>query len=358
MMGGIIAVVLLLAIQAVRWVREAPNKCLGADVPYSIPNLGPYRISFLVPVWNDEQHVTPFVQSFQALTGSGKNLELVLCAGGTDGTGPAARSHIARNVAVISQEPGDGKQGALAKALVRATGDVVFLTDIDCRPRDESVYPVISHVLENPHEIATGGVSPLSSQKKSNFVIAQWAVRERSNPSDGDEIFGVDGRNTAMMREVLARTRAFNVPAPSGTDYTLGKELTQHGYPIRFVGSSRMETVFPEDMTTYVAKQARWLRNVIMIGIRYRSYGEAAAAGQTLLFPFATLALFLGGVWFAPLLWAAFLLVLFSLTNRVLYLRGIGRPAAAAGTVVLLLADWAASTLTVRHLYRRHTGWS
>ena len=353
-MGFSIAVLVVL-VQAVRGFIN--RRKLASPTPRASRNaLRDASVTFLVAAWNAEDDIIPFIESFHSLPIEQK--QLVLCAGGTDKTLELAQRCVSDDVSVIAQHRGEGKQGALAKAFDSATGEIIFLTDIDCRLTADSVYPLLAYLTQHPDEVATGRVRPLGVQCSNNFVLMQWAIREQGMPASGTVVGGLDGRNTAMFRSMLQETQALQVPAPSGTDYTLAKELIRHGFTIRFIGVSRMETEFPPDLSVYVKKQARWLRNVLVLGRRYGAKQDVRATVRTLAFPWVSAVLIASGIYDLNLLGIGVALIIYSITNRVLYLRNIGAAQAAWSSFTVLLGDWSAAILTVRHLYRRNFGWS
>lgn len=351
-MIGLELVGFMLLIQALRWwISPKKNSTDPTGIGSPIPS-----VTFLVAAWNAELNVEPFIRSFSAITGLDK--QLVLCAGGSDGTLGQALSYNSDTIIVVEQDAIDGKQQALKKALEQAWGDIIYLTDIDCRLEDDSVKPVVQYVADHPDRVATGTVRPLESQMGNNFVLMQWAIREQSNGPDGSLVGGIDGRNAAMARSILQTTRVLNVPAPSGTDYTLAKELLRLGYSIYFIEGSRMQTEFPKNLTIYIQKQARWLRNVYVLGKRYGAQGEVRRVTLTLAFPFGAVMGLIASILVTNLFWLPVLLILYSLSSRALYLHRINRPRAVASCLSVLVGDWAAALLTVRHLYRGDLSWS
>lgn len=351
-MIGLSVVLAIVITQAIRWLKTSP--AVAPSPPLRDAQVS--SVTFLVPAWSAEADITPFVASFNSLHLPEK--QLVLCAGGTDKTLELALKHASQEITVLTQRAGEGKQRALAEGFKVARGDLIFLTDIDCRLSNACVLPLLQHVQLHPDEVATGSVRPLPQQLENNFVAVQWAVRERSNPPDGAVAEGLDGRNTAMSRRLLEISRGFDTPAPSGTDYTLAKELALRGVVIRYVGSSQIETEFPENLATYIKKQARWLRNVFVLGQKYGARNEVNSVAKTLAFPISILILSMAGFFNAYLWWISLYLVVYSATNRMLYLRLIERPRALISVFSLLLGDWAAALLTLRQIYRRDYRWS
>lgn len=353
--GVVLLLMVLIVVQILRWIRNDERRSPISD---SINlDIESHRVSFLVPAWNAEKHVDPFVQSFLSLPNSEK-WELVLCAGGEDTTWAAAMKHRAKNIRVIEQNRGEGKQKALDKALSASTGDIIFLTDIDCRLTATAVFPLVRHCMRHPQEAATGGVRPLDTQMSSRFIRAQWAMREGANPHGGTRVTGADGRCSAISRDILKAVQPFKVAAPSGTDYTLAKTLVAHRYAIRFVADGRMATEFPDCPAVYIRKQTRWLRNVAALGIKYGAFGDVRGVAFTLAYPLAIVALVAAATWFPAAAWIAMGLTVYSLSNRTRHFRLINCPISLWGALLLLLGDWAAGLLTLVHLSEGRTGWS
>ncbi|MCY0878509.1 MAG: glycosyltransferase [Firmicutes bacterium] len=350
MIWGLPIVVVL--IQGFRWLRSRvapvpPAVGLGDDLTPSV--------TLLVAAWNAADHIEPFVAAFRTL--NLPEFQLVLCAGGQDGTYERALALADSRVTVIRQCAGEGKQGALAKALGHARGEIVYFTDIDCRPTTEVVIPLVQHVRTAPDEVAAGIVRPWATQADNRFVLAQWAVYRASRLGEPSYVAGIDGRNAAVRREILARTRVLEVPAPSGTDYTLAKELLRHGHAIRRVWSE-MPTEFPPTLAIYVKKQARWLRNVWLLGGRYRALSEVRRVAMTAAFPVVLAGMAMLGAWFRPAWALAAALVLYSLGNRILYLKQAGFAPYLWESAVLLGGDWSAGLLMLVQAWRGVVAWS
>ncbi|HUW11358.1 MAG TPA: glycosyltransferase family 2 protein, partial [Anaerolineae bacterium] len=108
----------------------------------------------------------------------------------------------------------------------------------------------------------------------------------------------LEGRNCGMTRLALETVRAFDDDVQTGTDYFLAQKLLKSGYRIRFVPGSTVHTALPEDVDTYVRKQSRWIRNLLVHGPAFGAWGDVAAALRTgcvgtgmLLAPLLSLAL-------------------------------------------------------------------
>lgn len=233
-------------------------------------------VSVLVAAWNEEHNIREHVASFLALRYPHK--ELILCAGGEDRTYELAARHTAPGVTVLLQQPGEGKQHALARCLQQSEGTIVFLTDADCLLDDASFESTLAPLILEGEQAATGRFAPQHRQRNRPFVMQQWYVdtywRERSGPY----LEGLIGRNAAVLRALLEKTDAFSAPVRTGTDYYLARRLLQEGVKIRYAHDSMVETEFADSVPAYLRQQSRWLRNIILHGSAFGAAGQVRQA--------------------------------------------------------------------------------
>lgn len=252
------------------------------DAP--LPACAP-RVSILVAAWNEAHLIGRHIESVLALRYPA--VEYVLCAGGTDDTYELAKRYERPGVVVIEQRHGEGKQAALRRCLRRATGEIIFLTDADCLPDDQSVERTLGPILEGAAEATTGGSRPLPEQAcphRQNILVAyRSAVDTYRSARAPSESAGLLGRNAALTRRALERAGGFDAEVASGTDYHLAKRLLKTGVRIRQVPGSEMATHYPEGLRGYVRQQRRWLRNVVLLSYQFRAYRDLAMALRTSL---------------------------------------------------------------------------
>jgi cellulose synthase/poly-beta-1,6-N-acetylglucosamine synthase-like glycosyltransferase len=238
---------------------KKPRQALAADP----------LVSILVPAWNEAHNIVAFIQSGRNLRYP--NVQLVLCAGGEDGTLDLARHYDNETTVVLEQFPGDGKQGALRRCLRQATGEILFLTDADCLLDDRCFEGTLGPIINDGQPAATGAWRPLDQQLGKPFVQYQWAHHRYREVMLPDLAPTLDGRNAALTRQALLETGGFAANAPIGTDYVLSRQLTNLGYRIAFVRQSLIQTVYPETPTQYWQQQSRWFRNWLLLR---RQWGE------------------------------------------------------------------------------------
>lgn len=266
------------------------------------------RVSILLPAWNEAEYICECLGAISNLRYPG--LELVLCAGGTDGTLGLARRFAPPGAVVLEQRPGEGKQRALERCLEHATGSIIFLTDADCVLDDETFERTLEPVLRGEEVATTGTRQPLDGQKSRPLVAFQWSHHlwtQAAAPMYADTL---DGVNAAVRRDVLERVGGFSVPAPIGTDYALSRQLQDAGYRIRFVPESRVRTAYCTGVGEYLRQRSRWFRNRFLHGLRHRRWREVAGHLWAALTSLGMLAVPLTDGLGSRLLWALWLAAL------------------------------------------------
>jgi len=235
-------------------------------------------VSVLVAAWDEADLIQRHIESFLALRYPHK--ELVLCAGGPDGTYELARQYAGPQVTVLHQQPGEGKQRALRRCVAQATGEIIFLTDADCLLNDEAFERTLEPIVDEQDSVTTGSSRPLVGQTINRFVAVQWAAQQYGSLRMPEESPGLLGRNCAVRSTVMESVGAFAPDAATGTDYTLARQLLSAGYTIRYVRDSAVETRYPTEWRSYYWQRSRWLRNLLRVGLRS---GDLATAFQGLV---------------------------------------------------------------------------
>lgn len=363
--AGIIFLVGLAGVSAYQWRQWQRDKKRLAEVQLApaLPELEDWPdlplVSVLVAAWNEAGNIERHIESFKSLRYPHK--ELVLCAGGTDGTYDIATQYAGDGIIVLEQQTGEGKQKALRRSFDRTYGEVIFLTDADCLLMDEPFERTLWPVASGVELVATGSSQPFDEQLNNPFVFTQAAIQVYGALHASDYAPGILGRNCVVQRELLARTAALDVPAPTGTDYVLAKVLDSTGTAIRQVPHSRMPTEYPTTVKRYLRQQRRWLRNVIIHGRRFGADAEVHATLRTSLLGLAMLLMPLPGLLAAPWLLALWnVLVGQALMARLRYLAFAGtllnRPTRVLDALwqgPYLLLDFFAWTQPLADIYQR-----
>jgi len=225
------------------------------------------KVSALVAAWNESANIDAHIQSFLAL--EYPEIELVLCAGGSDDTLERARLYASKRVIVLEQQLGEGKQRALAHCMQQAQGELIYLTDADCIFHDEALVRLMAPLIEEGEQVSTGGSRPLDEQEAKILPAYLWASDVVANAHFEQYVEGLLGRNAAVTRSAIDRIGGLGFEARTGTDYQLAQRLLAVGLKICYVKESIVKSRYPETIRDYRHRQSRWLRNLLIYGLRY-----------------------------------------------------------------------------------------
>lgn len=280
-----------------QWQRDKlllPQKSiLNRPGPFEAWNERPL-VSVLVAAWDESVHIREHIESFLSL--NYPNKQLVIVAGGEDGTYELVAQYNRPDIIVLRQRIGDGKQKSLQRAYLVSTGSIIYLTDADCLLDEQSFEACLRPLILDGEQVCTGLSIPLAAQRHHPFIISQASSQYYAALHLPAYAAGILGRNCALRREVLERCGAFNTPAPTGTDYILAKEVTRLCVAIRQNPESCIATAFPTTVRAYLRQQRRWIYNVLENGSHYGAIKEVIASAFTamvgicmLVLPFATI---------------------------------------------------------------------
>ncbi len=289
--------------------------------PYADAAVFP-KLTILVAAWNEGDNIQPFIQSYLDLDYPRK--ELILCAGGSDGTYQKAVQYAGGSVVVIPQKPGEGKQRALRRGFEHSTGDILLLTDADCLLNQDALMRLVDPILQGEDLVTSGHCKPKRSQLSHPFVFYQYALQQRRQPAIQKRKYlkALLGRNCAIHRTVLEEVGSFNEEISIGTDSFLAKKVITRGYQIRLVPESVVETEFPSSLRAYFHQRSRWKRNGILHNLKFRLYRRVGSAlfhstrGLTLLV-LPILGLWFG--WSILFLWASIIAYSFLVRFKYVY---------------------------------------
>ena len=323
--AGLLFFVGLIGVMFQQWRLWQADKKRLAEIqpPKPQPRLGDWprlpQVSALVAAWNEADHIQAHIESFRAL--HYPNKQLVLVVGGSDGTFELASQLAGPDVLVMEQKPEEGKQAALRRGLVCINGEIIYLTDADCRLDDESFEQVIYPISAGLERAVSGRFAPLVEQRCRPFVQMQWCIDNYGRSRAGSYIQGLIGRNAAVKRDLLAETGDFSRSAKIGTDYLLARQILAVGKQIMYCHNSVVETEFHSEFGGYQRQQTRWLRNILLHGKDFGVQDQVLGVFCQMISGFIFIILTGLSLLFNELLlvsWA--LLIVFAWLSRVRYL--------------------------------------
>ena len=249
----------------------------------NIPSLKPTpKVSILLAAWNEEASVRSCMEAIERL--DYPNLEIILCAGGTDGTWKIASALKDPRVILVAQQAGDGKQKSLQRCLEKAGGEIIYLLDAGGLITDAAFTRILTPILQGDEEVVTSSpYTPLPEQLGNPFVLSQCASRLYTALYQGDYSSNVLGASAAIWRQTLEQAGGFATVVRTGTDYDLGKRLLRAGKRVRFEVNASFPVEFQTRAVPYIRQQARWIRNVVLHGLKFGAYGEVASCLSTSL---------------------------------------------------------------------------
>jgi cellulose synthase/poly-beta-1,6-N-acetylglucosamine synthase-like glycosyltransferase len=268
-------------------------------VPQTWPPTAP-QVTFLIAAWNEHDILPRSLGSILAL--SYPDIEIIVCAGGDDRTLALAQhfecERPGRRVLVLEQFEGEGKQRALGRCFAKATGQIIYLTDADCVIDDTTFGLCVRPIVEGQERAVTGSFYfPLPEQLGEAFISAHMAVLAYTAAGHPPYSTGLLGGNCVIQRGALEAAGGFPSDVRTGTDYDLAKRLLNTGVRIRYQVHASIASEFPRSVSAYAQQQTRWIRNVVMYGLRYQAYSEVLACLRTSLIGLVMLA--------GPVVWLA-----------------------------------------------------
>jgi cellulose synthase/poly-beta-1,6-N-acetylglucosamine synthase-like glycosyltransferase len=237
-------------------------------------------VSVLVAAWN-EAAIDDHIRSFCSLRYPLK--QLVLCAGGDDGTYARARRWAGPQVVVLEQMGGEGKQQALRRCLPHATGAVIVLTDADCLFSEAAFCRLLAPLAAGTARVVTGTSEPHAAQRRCALVQYQWFTDLAWSARLPDTVDGVLGRNCALLRPVLEEIGGFDAPVRTGTDYFMSRQLVRAGHEIRAVPDSRIATSYPDSSHSYLRMWRRWNKNLLIHGPSFGAWRDVRGVASAYL---------------------------------------------------------------------------
>lgn len=245
-------------------------------------------VSVLIAAWNEADRIEACLIALDSI--SWPNLQVLVSAGGPDGTFEKACRHVSSRLSVIEQRPGMGKQAALRELYSLACGEIIYLTDGDTIVSEETLRSVLEPLIAGDAQAVTGYFRPYKAAASIPLVYYQWSIDHAVNRHRGAESEGITGANAAVTRTALDHAGRFDTDVKTGTDYVLARQLRSRGYAIRYVGAA-VETEYAESAGPYLTRRSRWLRNTFQHG---RTLGDQQEVRNSLITMIMGVA-FLGG---------------------------------------------------------------
>ena len=168
----------------------------------------PATVSVILPVYNGERWIAAKLQSILALNYPGELVEiLVVSDGSTDATGTIVGGFTGRAKIEFLAVPKGGKAAALNAALARASGEILFFTDVRQPLHPDSLANLVACFADPQVGVASGELVILDGAGLEEASVGlYWKYEKwiRKQLSRLDSVLGATGCIYAMRRELAS----------------------------------------------------------------------------------------------------------------------------------------------------------
>lgn len=177
----------------------------------------PWRLSLVVPVFNEEHALVPFLSAtLPTLEACAPELEILFVDDGSqDGTLPQLRKLAASDsrIRYLAFSRNFGKEAALSAGIEHARGDAVVLIDADLQDPPELIATFIRHWRDEGYDMVYGVRQTRRADSTAKRQTAGWfyhifnRVSETPIPTNAGDFRLLDRRVVEALRRLPERNR-------------------------------------------------------------------------------------------------------------------------------------------------------
>ena len=235
------------------------------------------KVSVIIPAWYEAKTIKETLQSLLEMEYPRQVCEVIVVAGGTDGTYDLAHDFAGAAKAfsryvVVLQEPG-GKNAAIQKGLKEARHDIVVLLDADTRFVPGALAALIEPILEGKSDLTIANPEAVTRTWVSDYYLINklFFINQISTYSGHAMAFRLD-----VVKDRL--DYFFDKRVKVGVDYLFAKRMREGGMVIRFVKEAKVITCIPSTLRYFLRTELRWGGAFIRIdGVRFGSLFRSIA---------------------------------------------------------------------------------
>jgi cellulose synthase/poly-beta-1,6-N-acetylglucosamine synthase-like glycosyltransferase len=209
LISGVVLALYILAgypfLLAVMPFKKAP--AVGKDPSYET------TVTLIMAVYNGAAHIRAKLETIFALDYPKRLLEIIVVSdGSTDDTDAIVREYADRGVQLLAA-PHGGKAAALNLAFQRASGDILFFTDVRQRLDPKALRHLVANFADPAVGAVTGEMRLIkgeSGEQADMDLYWRYEVWARQKQSAIDSIFNTTGCIYAMRRKLV-------MPLPNDT---------------------------------------------------------------------------------------------------------------------------------------------
>ena len=250
------------------------NRPREIDQAAPAPDHQPFRVSVLVPAFNEEKVIGKTIAGL--LASDYRDLEiLVIDDGSADNTSGVVREQFGNEPRVaLIRVPNGGKASALNTGLARAQGDVVVALDADTQFNADTI-PRLVRWFSDPEIGAVAGNAKVGNRTNMitrwqalEYVVAQNL--ERRALAGLGTLTVVPGAVGAWRREALVKLGGFRTDTLA-EDQDLTIDIQRQGYRVHFDSSAIAWTEAPATFRGLAKQRFRWAYGTLQCLWKYRS---------------------------------------------------------------------------------------
>jgi len=246
--------------------------------------------SVVVACHNEKNNIKPLLSCLIKQNYPPGNFEILIADdNSTDGTADlvidfiSCREGFNKNIIKLLHNTGKGKKAALRHAMDEARGEVIIVTDADCRMGQRWISAYSAYYEKCGADMMLGSVSDTSVRRFSS-LLAKYEFSALQGITEAAVHAGhpvmCNGANMAFRRDVYLRYSAqLHDDIPSGDDMFLLHAVKHGGGRIKFLGcgAAAVETAAAVSAAALLSQRARWASKAFL----YRDTDTLALAAAT-----------------------------------------------------------------------------
>ena len=230
-------------------------------------------LSIIIPAWNEASVIEQTLQHIVDADCDKEKCEVIVVAGGKDGTLEAAHKlsgmmqSVGRYV-VLEQKP-LGKNAAIQAGIRKARSPVLVLLDGDTFLSKNALKELTAPLEKDQSDLTIANPFPITRTWVSEYymISKEYLLNQIST------ISGVAmALKTDQVRQRLDYFFDENVRV--GVDYLLAKRLAEENRKILFVPAAKVITWMPTTLKYFLLNELRWLSAYIYLtGVKWQHFG-------------------------------------------------------------------------------------